>query len=274
MRALATVLFPLALACSAPPVPGSVPSSGKALLAKAEVAFAKGDGLRGSLALIKVVEEHPESYWSRRAVEVLWERRLDLAAAGFSYPELIGELYEELKDSGIAGHLLFYDALWFARPGAGTEKEALYLLLVLVDHHHASALWDDGVWLAADLLSRLGRAGDETRILEIALMPTSSRGIDALADGFSQKVRYRLARLYVRQGRYREALRQLALVVNLHSGLKLKDDAMWETAHVYAVLGDKEREAKALEYLVEQCPWSRLKDQAVARIRDLSFSEE
>lgn len=271
MRALLVFLCQLAAACSAPPVPGFSPSSGKALFGKGEGEFVNGEGLRGSVTLVKLIEEHPESYWARRAVETLWERRLELTAAGFSYPELLGDLYEKHKKDGIAGHLLFYDALWFARPGAGSEKEALYLLLVLVDYHPESALWDDGVWLAADLLRRLGRAGDEARVLEIALRPTSSRGIDALADGFSQKVRYRLARLYLRQGRYREALRQLSLVVNFHRGLKLKDDAMWQTAHIYAVLGDKKREAKALQYLVKQCPWSRLKDQAVARIRDLSL---
>lgn len=274
MRALLGSLYLLVTACSAPPVPGLPPSSGKALFVKGDGEFANGRGLRGSVTLVKLVEEYPESYWARRAVETLWERRLELTAAGFSYPELLGGLYEKHKEDGIAGHLLFYDALWFARPGAGLEKEALYLLLVLVDYHPSSALWDDGVWLAADLLRRLGRVGDEARILEAALLPTSSRGIDALADGFSQKVRYRLARLYLRQGRYREALRQLSLVVNLHRGLKLKDDAMWQTAQVYAVLGDKEREAKALEYLVEQCPWSRLKDGAVARIRDLSLPKE
>lgn len=273
MRALLVSLY-LFAACSAPPVPGFQASAARALFVEAESKFAQGDSLRGSVTLVKVVENQPDGYWARRAVETLWERRRELAAAGFSLPELLGGLYEEHKEESIAGHLLFYDALWFARPGAGMEKEAIYLLLVLIDHHSASSLWDDGVWLAADLLHRLGRAGDETEILETALLPTSSRGIDALADGFSQKVRYRLARLYTRQGRYGEALHQLALVVNLHRGLKLKDDALWQTAHVYAVLGDKEREAKALEFLVEQCPWSRLKDRAAARIRDLSLPGE
>ena len=273
MRALLASLW-LLTACSAPPASGLQVSAGKVLFVEGAGKFAEGDSLRGSLTLVKVVEKHPESYWARRAVETLWERRREVAAAGFSLPELLGGLYEEHKETSIAGHLLFYDALWFARPGVGMEREAIYLLLVLIDHHPASSLWDDGVWLAADMLHRLGRAGDETEILETALLPTSSRGIDALADGFSQKVRYRLARLYTRQGRYGEALRQLALVVNLHQGLKLKDDALWQTAHVYAVLGDKEREAKALEFLVEQCPWSRLKDRAVARLRDLSLPGE
>ncbi len=162
MRALLASLW-LLTACSAPPASGLQVSAGKVLFVEGAGKFAEGDSLRGSLTLVKVVEKHPESYWARRAVETLWERRREVAAAGFSLPELLGGLYEEHKETSIAGHLLFYDALWFARPGVGMEREAIYLLLVLIDHHPASSLWDDGVWLAADMLHRLGVRGTKRR---------------------------------------------------------------------------------------------------------------
>jgi tetratricopeptide (TPR) repeat protein len=156
----------------------------------------------------------------------------------------------------VAGHALFYYAALEALEPQG-EEASLRTLLKIIDFHHSSPLWDDALFLAADTLARLGFRGDETRLLEESLLPNPARGIDAMHDGFAQRVRLRLAQRYLAQGRYEEALYQLDLVVNKGSGLKWKDDALWLAARVFAKAGDIPRSCSTIRALLESCPWSK-----------------
>lgn len=232
----------------------------KALFRRAESALSSGSIGRALTLYRKAIRARPNGYWARRSLEELEEAHAELTKAGISHPEVLSSLYEELKYTSLAGHLLFRLATCHQRHGE--IADALYPLVVLVDYHSDSSLWDDALWLAADLLAGLDRPGDETKLLEIGLLPHPSRGIDTLAGGFVQKVRYRLASLYERQGRYDEALYQLELVVNLHSPQTLKDDALWNISRIYATLGDEARRKKALNFLISTLPWSRWVDQA------------
>ncbi len=120
--------------------------------------------------------------------------------------------------------------------------------------------------MAADLLAELGYRGDETKLLEEALLPHPSRGYDTLIDTFSARLRWRLAGLYQRQGKFDQALYQLELVVNVHDSLPMKDDALWRSARIYATLGKHDAERRTLTFLIEQCPWSRHLDAARERL--------
>ena len=234
------------------------------LLARAEAAgdalerCAGGSPLACDMGVVqteKVIDADPESYAARRAVELLFQHREALARSGVLVSDELLDMYERHKDSLLAGHFLFYSALSLS--DNGPSQASLYLLMLLVDHHSASPLWDDGVVHAADLLSALGRHGDEALLLEEALTPRPGRGSDALADAFCQRLRIRLAGLYERQGRYDEALYQLELSLNYHPVESLKDDALWSIAQIYRTQGDRDREARALAFLLDSCPWSR-----------------
>lgn len=209
----------------------------------------------------RLVEDHPDSLWARQGFELLWRMRTSgsEAALGRRYVSW----YQRLQETSLAGHCLYFGALaLLADPDSRSEaaedtRLALHLLLLLFEHHSDSVRWDDGVLLAADLLAELGYRGDETRLLEAALLPHPSRGYDTLLGGFSARLRLRLANLYRRQGKHREALYQLSLVVNAHDSLRLKDDALWRSARIYATLGRSDAERRTLMFLVEHCPWSR-----------------
>jgi len=248
-------------------------SHAKALYFQAEWLF--GSGVYAGLAMAeRLIERHPGSYWARRAVELLAQQDESLCRLGIPLGPMLEGYYERLKSTPIAGHLLYYAALWRLHPtgvadtppGSLTSSGALYLLLVLIDYHQDSPLWDDSLWLAADVLREAGFRGDEASLLEEALIPHPGWGTDELAGGFVQKVRYRLAKIYAAQGRFEEALDQLSLVVNLHPALPLKDDAVWEISKTYAALGDEENERKALEFLLENLPWSRYAAEASLRL--------
>jgi len=236
----------------------------KALFNLADLKAGQGPLAEAVPLFSRAITRFPAGYWARRALERLWELDEQLYAEGQLSGPLYLSLYDSLKYTNLAGHLLYYTALWHRRH-AGREL-ALYHLVLLVDYHSTSSLWDEAVWMTADLLSEAGYVGDETAILEEALVPHPGRGIDSLTSGFVQKVRHRLALLYERQGRYDEALYQLRLVVNVHSPLQLKDDALWIMGRIYATLGDVEREHKALAFLVENCPWSRWTAEARERL--------
>jgi len=223
-----------------------------------------GDKARARNGFAKVMALAPDGYWARRSIEV-WA---DPSDGDDSSPDLLA-LYEVHKETDIGGHLLFHAVLELTASGemdAPRLSTALYLLVLLVDHHSVSPLWDDGLWLAADLLHASGRHGDEARLLEEALLPHPGRGIDSLHSQFVQKVRYRLALLYRRQGRREEALYQLGLVLSSHDSLRLKDDALWHIAHICAVEGKEAGEEKALRTLLECCPWSRYADRVRGRL--------
>jgi tetratricopeptide (TPR) repeat protein len=234
-------------------------------------ALARGETVRGVEMVAGVVRGYPESLWAREGVRRLYEERVGLAAAGISFDCLMEGLYEETRESAVAGHVLFYGGL--ARAEEGREEEALYLLVRLIDGHPESALWDDAVVAAADLLREAGRAGDETKLLEDALAAYEERGIDGGMDAFTGRIRLRVAELNVAQGRYEDALGQLARVVNEQEKASLKDDALWMAAEVLAELGDEEREEAALRALIEGCPWSRYVESAKARLAELKEGE-
>jgi tetratricopeptide (TPR) repeat protein len=222
--------------------------------------------------LVDLARLYPDSYWGRRAVEELWTQRVRLGDT-LRFVKALSALYAAVNESTLAGHVLFYLAQAHLQADQPSPARALYHLLILVDYYPHSALWDDGLWAAADVLNGLGRPGDEVRVLELALVPNSARGIDALADGFTGQVRLRLGRLYRRQGRYVEAERQLSLVINIHPSIKLKDDAFWELARVYRFQGDRDREVRALDYLVRFCPWSRHVKAARQRLQSRRVTE-
>lgn len=215
-----------------------------------------GDSSAWEGGLVELARLYPDSYWGRRAVEELWKQRVRLGEPR-RFVRAMSTLYAAVNESTLAGHVLFYLARAHLQSEPASPARALYHLMILVDYYPHSALWDDGLWAAADVLQDLGRPGDEVRVLELALVPNSARGIDALADGFTGKVRLRLGRLYLRQGRYVEAERQLSLVINIHPSIKLKDDAFWELARVYRFQGNRDREVRALDFLLRFCPWSR-----------------
>jgi len=211
----------------------------------------------------KAIETDPTAYQARRGVEVLWQHREAIAASGQPVDSVLLPLYEKLKGTELAGHLLFYSAQWLKETGAGRNgPSAFYLLLLLADYHSDSPLWDDAVVLAADMLAEWGMVEDEIRLVEEALVPRPRRGYGALSDDFSQQLRYRLALLYEKRERYDEALRQLELVVNYHSVESQKDDALWAAARIYRVSGDPESSIQTLRFLLEACPWSRHADEA------------
>jgi len=239
----------------------------RALLGLGEHQLEKGATALGAEKLVQVVRQWPDSYWARRSVELLVEFGLQLAALGVDPDVLLLEIYPLVDESSVRGLLLFHAAQWMVTHRApGDVRRALYHLLILVDHHHESPRWDDGLWLAAELLHDLQRYGDEARLLQEALVPHPHRGTDYLSGAFVQRVRVRLARLFERQARYEEALFQLGLVVNLHSPMPLKDDALWSMARIYAAQGRTAREVGVLSFLVEHCPWSRFSGQARRRI--------
>ncbi|MBM4352472.1 MAG: hypothetical protein FJ109_01540 [Deltaproteobacteria bacterium] len=215
-----------------------------------------------------ILEEGDDAYWSRQAVEQVAAMDGSLARKGVSAAGVLLAHYSMDPRSPLAAHLLFHGAKLMAGTGQDQdERLALYLLLRLIDEHSPSPLWDDAVWLAADICRDRGYRGDETAVLEEALLPHPGWGTDALSGRFVQKVRYRLARLYERQGRREKALFEYALVINFHDGLALKDDALWRIAVVHADLGNDELEQEALRMLLSECPWSRHAAQARERLR-------
>jgi hypothetical protein len=225
--------------------------------------------ISSSVSLLEpLLREGNDDYWSRQAVELVAGMEEALAGKGVSAAGMLLTYYSNDPRAPLASHLLFHGARLMA--GTGQDKDrrlALYLLLTLIDEHSPSPLWDDAVWLAADICRDLGYRGDETRILETALLPHPGWGSDALSGRFVQKVRYRLARLYERQGRADKALREYALVINFHDGLALKDDALWRIAVVHGSRGESTLERKALMLLVDECPWSRHAPKAKERLR-------
>lgn len=209
----------------------------------------------------ELLRSAPSSYWARQALEHLW--RLRSEGGEGSLHDLCVAWYEQDKESPLSGFFLTWAARdllsgWDSSRGADSvARRGLRLLLMVVEHHGDSALWDDAVWRAADLLEALGHRGDESRLLEEALLPRPGRGTDTLVGAFAGRVRLRLAGLYERQGRYEEALRELRLVVNVHGQRSAKDDALWSMARIYATLGERDEERRALAFLLEHCPWSR-----------------
>ena len=218
----------------------------------------------------RLLVDHPESYWARQGFELRWRLRDPGEEAALG--SLFVSWYPRLAATPLAGHTLYYGAqALLALPGTRTSVTeesctALHLLLLLLEYHGDSVRWDDGVLMAANLLASLGYRGDETRLLEEALLPRPSRGYDTLIGAFSGKLRLRLASLYQRQGKFEEALYQLELVVNVHDSPSLKDDALWRSAGIYATLGRTEAEFRTLTFLVEHCPWSRHLDVARTRL--------
>jgi hypothetical protein len=238
----------------------------KALYFLADRRFKQGQLIAGATLLERLIRMGHSGYWAREGVERLLEMEETLAGIGLSVELYFRRLYEELKGTDIAGHLLYASAR--IRHGHGDCGGALYLAMVLVDYHPTSPAWDEGLWEAADWLHEMGLYGDESELLEVALVPNASRGGDALTDKFLQKVRYRLSRLYEEQGRYKEAIYQLALVVNIHSDLQLKDDALWRIAGIYGRMGERSRQKKALAFLVANCPWSRHVSDATKKLAE------
>jgi len=228
-----------------------------------------GRTLAGLDALRGAILGHPDSVAAGEAVKAVSRERVVAAAKGVSTVKLFLSLYEQVKRHRVAGHLLYFTARDILAVRSESRRRALYLLLLVIDHHPESALWDESVWLAADLLKELGRVSDEARLLEDALLPNRARGMDSLLDGFAQKVRLRLARIYVRQGRNEDALRQLDWVVNLHGQQSLKDDGLWLASKVRGMQGDLVGERRALEFLVENCPWSRHVESAKRRLEEM-----
>jgi hypothetical protein len=241
-----------------------------------ELALSNGDSALVDLHFKRLLLDHPDSLWARQGFELRWRLRKPESAARLG--QLYVSWYQQLARTSLAGHALYYGAqALLAIPGARTSvtkesRQALYLLLLLVEHHTDSVRWDDGLLLAADLLAELGYRGDETRLLEEALLPLPSRGYDTLLDSFSARLRWRLSALYLGQGKFEQALYQLELVVNVHDTLSLKDDALWRSARIYATLGRQDAERNTLMFLIEQCPWSRHLD--AARERLVSVEEQ
>ncbi len=235
-----------------------------------ELAVQVGPGTDVDRHFERLLLDHPETFWARQGFELLWRLREPGTEAHLG--RRYASWYQQLSGTSLAGHSLFYGAqALLALPGVlqsvtPESREALHLLLLLIEHHSDSVRWDDGVLLAADLLASLGYRGDETRLLEEALLPHPSRGYDTLVDVFSARLRLRLARLYQRQGKFTKALYQLGLVVNVHDSLSLKDDALWRSARIYATLGKADAERRTLTFLVEHCPWSRHLDAARERL--------
>jgi len=229
-----------------------------------------GDDSLADVHFERLLLDYPDSLWARQGFELLWRTRKPGLEVNLG--QRFASWYQSLAGTSLAGHSLYYGAqALLTRPEAKnsvTEESlsALHLLILLVDHHSDSVLWDDGVMLAADLLADLGYRGDETKLLEEALLPHRARGYDALVGSFSARVRLRLSGLYRRQGKFRDALYQLSLVVNVHDTLSLKDDALWRSATIYATLGRSDAERRTLMFLIEQCPWSRHLDAARERL--------
>ena len=241
----------------------------RARLRMAEVRLEGGDALGGGAALEELLVGAPNSYAAGEAVKMASRYRAALFAAGVQTWKFYLALYEQLKYSRVAGHLLYYsvqDGQWGGVVGA---RRALDLLVLLVDHHPESPYWDEAVVEAADLLSRGGYTADEVALLEDALLPNRARGMDALLDGFAQTLRLRLARLYGQQGRFEEALIQLGWVINDHSQVTLKDDGLWLASDVQRWQGDEEGARRTLEFLITQCPWSRHVQAAQHRLRQM-----
>jgi tetratricopeptide (TPR) repeat protein len=172
------------------------------------------------------------------------------------------KMYDRFKETPVAGHFLFHAAVSDLGEIPDVRLtpavwRGLYHLLMLIEHHSSSPLWDDAVWMAAEQLAAVGRSGDEARLLESVLLPQPGRGTNELAGAFSGKVRLRLAGLYEQQGQYDEALYQLGLVVNIHPDSSLKDDALWQLSRIHATCGEFALQRKALQLLVLEYPWSR-----------------
>jgi hypothetical protein len=241
-----------------------------------ELAMSNGKSTLVDLHFQQLLLDYPDSLWARQGFELRWRLRKPGSAARLGQAYV--SWYQKLARTSLAGHSLYYGAqALLDTPGARTSvtsesRQALYLLLLLVEHHTDSVRWDDGLVLAADLLAELGYRGDETRLLEEALLPHPSRGYDTLLDSFSARLRWRLSGLYLGQGKFEQALYQLELVVNVHDTLRLKDDALWRSARIYATLGRQDAERHTLMFLIEQCPWSRHLD--AARERLVSVEEQ
>ena len=216
---------------------------------------------RALTLLRELCTHHSQTYWASRGIEQFHEwARTELSEQQLSV--LMVGLYEQYKETPVAGHLLFHAAgsdLGETPKAVLTPSvwRGLYHLQLLIEYHSSSPLWDDAVWMAAEQLAALGQSGDEARLLERALLPQPGRGNDTLAGAFCGKVRLRLAGLYERQGRYEDALYQLGLVINIHPDASLKDDALWQLASIHATCGEFDLQHEALTLLVAHCPWSR-----------------
>lgn len=232
-----------------------------------------GDALGGATTLADIVDRYPESYAAGEAVILASRYREVLSSRGVRTWDFYLSRYERLKYSRVAGHLLYLavqDGRW---AGAVGTRKALYLLLLLVDYHPESPYWDEAVEGAADMLSGMGFVADEVRLLEDALLPNRARGMDALLDGFAQRLRLRLARLYARQGRFEEALIQLGWVINAHSAVTLKDDGLLLASDVQRWQGDLEGAKRTLQFLIRECPWSRHVESVRNRLGEVGVDE-
>ncbi len=234
----------------------------RALYEQSRLAMENNRFLIARARLERLVVRWPTSYWARRGTELVHMEARKLAKAGEMPAEWLLEWYRRNPPTILSGHLLYYASRILHEESPETNEASFYLLMLLFDHHTDSPLWTSGAWMAFDLLKEMGREGDESRLLEEALLPNDHRGTDTLTGPFAEKVRLRLARLYERQGRYEEAERALVWVINYHHTVSLKDDALWMLARVYRSQGRPADRTSALRFLVHHCPWSRHLEEA------------
>ncbi len=200
---------------------------------------------------VELVKEYPDSYWARAAFERLWQARQSGLEAVLADHFLTW--YDRLSRTPLAGHPLYYSAL--GRLAGEEPAGALAPLQTLVTKHPDSPRWDEAVGLLATLLEELGRTGEVPELLLSALETRADRGGED--DTFSTTLRIRLARLYENREDWAGALEQYGQIINGSASLVPKDDALWRSADIYARLGRQDAERKALQFLVEHCPWSR-----------------
>ncbi len=241
----------------------------RARLLRGEALLAGGAPLGALEVFRSLIVEYPGSYAAGEAVRAVSGGREAIGAAGLSTSEFYLGAYGRVKERRVAGHLLFYAVKDKMAEGTMAPRQALGLLLMLVDYHPESPLWDEGAVWAADLLRQMGKMGDEVRFLEEVLLPNRARGMDQLLDGFAQRLRLRLAALYGRQGRFDDALIQLGWVINSSDQRSLKDDGLWLAYQIQSWKGDQEGARRTLEFLVRECPWSRHVERARAELKQM-----
>lgn len=195
--------------------------------------------------------DHPDSYWARAAFERVWQTHQPGQETLLA--NLFLNWYQRLDKTPLAGHALHYGAL--ALVAASDPDSAMNSLQQLVEQHPDSSRWDEAVMLLANLLEEQGRHEEFCVLLLAALRTRAERG--GRDDAFSTDVRWRLARLYEEQQDWPRALEQYREIINRSSSVAPKDDALWRSADIYATLGQQDAERRALQFLVEHCPWSR-----------------
>jgi tetratricopeptide (TPR) repeat protein len=241
-------------------IPSELPSSPEAaataLVSAAVVHRRQGHDPRAWDLYVRVISEYPDTAYAAEAVRLL------VLLGKADDAQRVFRVLEELAPRVLAhavGDNVLYAMATLARDELGQPELARRLFEELVLGHPKSALYDDSLWYAAELRRaahdpagalRLYRKLLATREHSLMIGSYHSIWLDDAQLAVGRLVRDGL-------GKPREALSELARLPDDYPASVLLDDALYERALTYEVLGERESACRTLGSLKQRFPDSR-----------------